>query len=98
MELEKELEKSQAATLLKQIAQALESDTPEPIQLDDLTISLSPQVEILLEYEHEDGETELELEFKWSEPERKQRPGKFELYQSASDRLLFGQISRLIQA
>ena len=89
MEFEKELEKPQAAALLRQIAQALESDDPANIQIDDLNIPLSPQVEISLEYEHEEAETELELEFKWSDPEKKQRPGKFELYQAASEQWYF---------
>ncbi|MCP4537117.1 MAG: YegP family protein [Chloroflexi bacterium] len=44
---------------------------------------------MLLEYEHKEGETELELEFKWSAPDKKPRPGKFELYQSASDQWYF---------
>ena len=89
MEFEKELEKLQAVALLRQIAQALESGDIENIQVDDLNIPLSPQIEIFLEYEHEEGETELELEFKWSDPEKKQRPGKFELFQAASDQWYF---------
>ena len=90
MEFEKEIEKQKAAALLRQIAQALESDAVENIQVDDVNISLSPQMEISLEYEHEEGETELELEFKWSDvADKKKRPGKFELFKSANDQWYF---------
>jgi amphi-Trp domain-containing protein len=89
MEFEKEMEKQQAAALLRQIAQALEGGVVENIQVDDLDILLPPQVEISLEYEHEEGEAELELEFKWSDPEKKRRRGKFELFQGANDQWYF---------
>ena len=89
MEFEKEIEKQEAAALLRQIAQVLESNTAESIQVDDVSISLSPQMEILLEYEHEEGEIELELEFKWSAPDKKKRPGKFELYKGADNQWYF---------
>ena len=56
-----------------------------PVSTGRTKKSLSP----LEKPPYEGGETELELEFKWSAPDKKQRPGKFELYQSASDQWYF---------
>jgi amphi-Trp domain-containing protein len=89
VEFVEELERTQAAALLRQIAQALEGGDAENIQIDNLNIPLSPQMEILLEYEHDEGEVELELEFKWSALEKKRRPGKFELFRATSDQWYF---------
>lgn len=89
MDFEKELAKQEAAALLRQIAKALESDSVESIQIDDLKISLPPEIEIFLEFEAEEGQLELEIEFKWSAPEKKERRGKFEVFKGGQEQWYF---------
>ena len=89
MEFEKELTKPKAVELLGKIGKALESDTIESLQIDDVNISLSPGVEIVVEYETDDDEAELEIELKWSISEKKKRRAKFEVFKGGQDEWYF---------
>jgi amphi-Trp domain-containing protein len=89
MEFEKELSKPQAAALLRQLADALDSDAAATIQVDDLTIEVPPQLDISLEYETDEDQAELEIEMNWSTTPKKQRSGKFELFQGANEQWYF---------
>ena len=88
MELEKALKKTEAATLLKEIAKALESDAAKNVNVGELTIELPKKVDISLEYEVDEDETELEIEFNWSNVKRS-RKGKFEVFTGANEQWYF---------
>jgi len=88
VEIDKELKKTEAVALLKEITKALESDAAKTIKVADLTIDLPKKMEFSLEYEVDDEETELEIEFGWS-PIKRSRKGKFEVFKGADEQWYF---------
>ncbi len=79
MEIEKSLSKEDTIVFLRQLAYALEKNLA--LNIGDTSISISPALEISLEYEENGDESELEIEFNWTRTDRPKR-SKFEIFEA----------------
>lgn len=88
MEQEFNIDKKEAISLLRAMADTLESGKKGNITVGELEISIPKDVQIGIEYESESGSTEFDIEFQWSDSP-KGRPGTFTLFTGANEKWYF---------
>ena len=88
MEQEFNIDKKEAISLLRAIADALESGKKANINVGELQFTIPKDVQVGIEYESESGSTELEIEFEWSDSP-KGRTGTFTLFTGANEKWYF---------
>lgn len=88
MEIEKKLNREEAVTMLRKLADALEA-ADGTFDLENEKIKLPAEMDIELEYELDGGKCELEIELKWNKLPKIKKTGKFVVFQGKDEQWYF---------